>query len=80
MTMNAINGVWSDIYIPGDYHPARITKAEKYFAKRLDFKDIKCPVKSRDFHNIEKKKILLALAFLVKKKCKTSSLCIRKML
>ena len=51
---------------PPDHHPARITKAEKYFTKRLDFKDIKFPVKPRDSHKIEKKKkILLALAFLV---------------
>ena len=41
---------------PPDHHPARITKAEKYFTKRLDFKDIKFPVKPRDSHKIEKKK------------------------
>ena len=51
---------------PADYHPARITKAGKDFAKRLDFKDIKFPVKTRDIHKIEKG-ILLALAFLVMK-------------
>ena len=40
---------------PGNYHPARITEADKDFAKRLDFKDIKFPVKIRDIHKIEKK-------------------------
>ena len=41
---------------PADHHPAKITKADKYFAKRLDFKDKKFPIKTRDIHKIEKKK------------------------
>ena len=45
--MNALN--------PADRTPARITKADKEFAKKLDFKDIKFPVKLRDIHKIEKK-------------------------
>ena len=40
---------------PANYHPARITKADKDFAKRLNFKNIKFPVKIRDIHKIEKK-------------------------
>ena len=36
---------------PADHNPRRITKADKDFAKRLDFKDIKFPVKTRDIHN-----------------------------
>ena len=40
---------------PAGYNPRRITKADKDFAKRLDFKDIKFPVKIRDIHKIEKK-------------------------
>ena len=40
---------------PANYHPARITKADKGFAKKLDFKDIKVSVKMRDMHKIEKK-------------------------
>ena len=40
---------------PADYHPARITKANKNFAKRLGFKDIKFQVKTRGIHKIEKK-------------------------
>ena len=45
-----------------NHHPARMAKADKDFAKKLDFEDIKFPVKIRDIH-----KILLALAFLVMK-------------
>ena len=40
---------------PADHHPAGITKADKDFAKKLDFKDIKFPVKIRGIHKIEKK-------------------------
>ena len=40
---------------PADHHPARITKADKDFAKKLDFKGIKFPVKIRDIHKMEKK-------------------------
>ena len=39
---------------PADHNPRRITKDDKDFAKRIDFKDIKSPVKTRDFHKIEK--------------------------
>ena len=35
MIINTFNGVWSN---PADRNPARITKAEKNFAKKLDFK------------------------------------------
>ena len=38
---------------PADHHPARITKADKDFAKKLDFKDLKFPVKVKDIHKIE---------------------------
>ena len=37
------------------YNQRRITKADKYFAEKLDFKDIKFPFKIRDIHKIEKK-------------------------
>ena len=49
---------------PADHYPARITKAEKYFAKRLDIKDITFPVKMIDIHKIEKKRIPSGLVFL----------------
>ena len=38
-----------------DRNPARITKADKEFTQKLDFKNIKFPVKIRDIHKIEKK-------------------------
>ena len=39
---------------PADHHPAGITKAEQDFSKRLDLKDIKFSVKSRDIRKIKK--------------------------
>ena len=38
-----------------DHPPARITKFDKDFVKKLDFKDIKFSVKVRDIHKIGKK-------------------------
>ena len=55
-----------------DHHLARITKTDKYFARELDFKDIKFPVKTRDTYKIEKKRILSPLGFSV---MKTRFLC-----
>ena len=49
---------------PADHHPARITKTDKDFVKRLHLKDIKFPVKISDIHEIKKKRIPLALVFL----------------
>ena len=40
---------------PVNHHPARTTKADKDFAKILDFEDIKFPVKVRNIHIIEEK-------------------------
>ena len=40
---------------PADRNPARITKTDKEFAKKLDIKNIKFPVKMRDIHKIVKK-------------------------
>ena len=37
-----------------DRNPARVAKADKDFAKKLDFKGITFPVKVRDIHKIEK--------------------------
>ena len=39
--------------IPADDNPKRIIKAEKDFAKKLDFKDIKSLVKIRDNRKID---------------------------
>ena len=46
---------WSIVrYVnPAIHHPARIAKAGKDLAKKLDFKVIKFPVKIRDIHKIE---------------------------
>ena len=41
--------------ILADHHPTRITKTDKAFTKRLDFKDIRFPVNIRGIHKIEKK-------------------------
>ena len=35
-----------------NHNPSRITKANKHFEKRFDFKDTKFPVKIRDNHKI----------------------------
>ena len=48
---------------PEDRNPARIAKADKEFARKLDFKDIKFPVKFRDIHKIEKKNSIGIIAF-----------------
>ena len=48
---------------PPDHNPARITKADKDFTKKLDFKDIKSPAKIRAIR---------------RKQGKTSNLCIKK--
>ena len=40
---------------PKDHNSRRFTKAEKDFAKKVDFKDIKFPIKMKVIHKIEKK-------------------------
>ena len=56
--------------IHADRKPARITKADKDFAKKLDFKDMKFPVKTRDIHKIEKKNSIDISVFGYKNKVK----------
>ena len=46
---------------PADYNPRRIRKAHKKFAVKLDFKNIKFPVETRDIHKIEKALVFLAI-------------------
>ena len=48
---------------PAQRNPRRITKADKDFTKRLDFKDIKFPVKIRDIHKTEKNNSISISAF-----------------
>ena len=45
---------------PANHHPARISKSDQDFAKNLDIKDIKFPVKI--IHKIEKKKIFIGIS------------------
>ena len=56
---------------PANHDPARITKAEKNSAKKINFKDIKFPVIIRDIYKIGKKKRippeLVFLAMKIKK-------------
>ena len=40
---------------PVNHNPTRIRKADKEFAKKLYFKNIKFPVKVRNIHKIQKK-------------------------
>ena len=61
---------------PTDYHRAGITKD---FAERLDFKDIKFPVKDRDIHKTDIKNSI-SMSFFGYEAKKTSSLCIKKIL
>ena len=53
--MNPLNGVWSDTCIL-KIITQQESQADKDFAKRIDFKGIKFPVKIRDIHKIKKKK------------------------
>ena len=39
---------------PVDHNPKRITKVDTDFVKKLNFKEMKFPVKVRDIHKIEK--------------------------
>ena len=46
---------------PADRNPARITKANKDFAKKPDLKDKKFPAKIRDINKIEEKLMFLVM-------------------
>ena len=48
MIINALNGLWSDIYI---LQSITQEQSDKDVSKRLDFKDLKFPVKIRDVKN-----------------------------
>ena len=53
---------------PADRNPVIIRKADKNFAKRLDFKYIKVSVKIRDIYRIEKKNSIVISVFAYNKK------------
>ena len=59
---------------PADHHPAKITKAEKDLARKLDFKDIKFPVKIRDIHKIKKHNFITISVLIVKIRKNTQSM------
>ena len=59
---------------PADHHPAKITKAEKDLARKLDFKDIKFPVKIRDIHKIKKHNFITISVLIVKIRENTQSM------
>ena len=65
---------------PADHNSRRITKFDKDFAKRLDFKDIKFPAKIRAIHKIVKKNSICIIVFGYENTEKTFNLCIKKML
>ena len=46
---------FSQIRNLADHNPRGIAKTDKDFAKRIDFKDIKFPLKTTDIPKIEKK-------------------------
>ena len=64
---------------PADHHPGRIRKIGEILADELDFKDLKCPVKIKDIHKIEKKKSIGISVSGYGNKKKTSNLYIKKM-
>ena len=59
---------------PADHHPAKITKAKKDLAKKLDFKDITFPVKIRDIHEIKKHNFITVSVLIVKVRKNTQSM------
>ena len=61
-----------------DHNPKRFTKADKEIAKKLDFKDVKFPVKVTDILKIEKKNFMLVFFFI--KIPKLSNIYMNKML
>ena len=66
---------------PGNQNPRRITKADKEFAKKLNFKNTKFPAKSREIHKIEKKNSINISVFgYANKERHPVYLCIKKVL
>ena len=49
-----------------DHTPRRFAKANKYFTKKIDFKDIDFPVKIRGIHKSEKKNSIVISALVMK--------------
>ena len=53
---------------PTDHNPRKIRKVAKDFARKVNFKDIKFPVKVRDIHKIEEKNCIGISIFSYEKK------------
>ena len=53
---------------PADHNPRRTTEADKSVARRLDFRYIKFPVKTRDIHKIKKRNPLEMVLLVMKTK------------
>ena len=70
--MNALNGVWSDIYILQIIIQHKLENVDKDFSKEVDFTDIKFPVKIRDIHNVVKKNSIAISVFLLQENQVTS--------
>ena len=62
---------------PADHNLAKIIRVDIDFAREIDFKGIKCPVKIGNIHKIEKN-IVLALVVLVMKTRKICNVCLKK--
>ena len=58
---------------PADLNLVGIPEVDKSFVRELDFKDIKVPLKIRDIHKIEGKRIALTFLILVMKKKKKNT-------
>ena len=48
---------------PIDHNPKRITKVDKLYGDKLDFKDIKFPAKVRDIQKLERKSFIYITVF-----------------
>ena len=70
MIMNALNDIWSDIYIL-QVNISKNYKSRQKFAKRLGFKDIKFPLKKKNF---------IGICIFGYENSKISNLSIKKML
>ena len=65
---------------PANHHQARLAKANKDFAKKLDFKDIKFQIKIRNIHKIAKQKDFIGISVLAMKMSKKIISIYQKML
>ena len=60
---------------PADHNPTRIRKVDKDFARELDFKDIKFPVKIGNIHKIGKNNCIGFSVFGYENKENMQSVC-----